>query len=76
MPEPRADRDIVSRFATDTLAALWSSPSPEIWTAIEITGTTANPGITAVCAISRADRPAPIANLTALNGRIGPRSTR
>jgi len=58
-----------------TLAGVWALPSPDSWTALEITGTAADPGITVVCAFRSDDRPRakpPVAGLTLLGGRQRP----
>jgi type VII secretion protein EccE len=59
----------------DTLAEVRALPSPETWTALEITGTAADPGIAVVCALRSDDRPSakpPVAGLTLLGGRQRP----
>lgn len=70
-----AYRVTVDARLTDTLAELWAHSSPETWTALEITGTATDPGITVVCAIRSDDKPgarAPIPGLTLLRGRQRP----
>jgi type VII secretion protein EccE len=59
----------------ETLAEVWALPSPETWTALEITGTATDPGIAVVCTIRSGDKPgaaAPNAGLTLLRGRQRP----
>jgi type VII secretion protein EccE len=59
----------------DTLAEVRALLSPETWTALEITGTAADPGIAVVCALRSDDRPSakpPVAGLTLLGGRQRP----
>lgn len=58
-----------------TLAEVWALPSPDTWTALEITGTATDPGITVVCVFRFGDRPSakpPVAGLTLLRGRQRP----
>ena len=42
----------------DTLAAVWSLDSREIWTSLEFTGSRTQPALAAACAIRTDDRPA------------------
>jgi type VII secretion protein EccE len=73
-----AYRVAVDDGLADTLDEIRSLPSPETWTALEITGTAANPGIAVVCAVRTDDRPprsAPIRGLTLLRGRQRPALT-
>jgi type VII secretion protein EccE len=59
----------------DTLSKLLAHSSPEMWTALEITGTATDPAVTVVCAIRTDDKPgagAPIPGLTLLRGRQRP----
>jgi type VII secretion protein EccE len=70
-----AYRVTVDGRLADTLSALWAHPSPEKWTALEISGTATEPGLTVVCAIRNDDKPAagaPIPGLTLLRGRQRP----
>ncbi|HKH53516.1 MAG TPA: hypothetical protein VKA77_17340 [Mycobacterium sp.] len=56
----------------ETLAEVWSLPSPETWTALEITGTATDSGTAVVCTVRSHNRPgsaAPIPGLTLLRGR-------
>jgi len=60
----------VHRVASlDDVASL---PSSEIWMALEITGTATDLRVERACAIRTADKPAPIAGATPLNGRHRP----
>jgi type VII secretion protein EccE len=59
----------------ETLAWIWTLPSPETWTALEITGTATDPGIAVVCTVRSEDKPGaagPIPGLTLLRGRQRP----
>jgi type VII secretion protein EccE len=70
-----AYRVTVNDRLPDTLANVWTLPSPEIWTALEITGTATDPDIAVVCAVRFRDRPtarAPIAGLAPVHGRHRP----
>ena len=51
---------------------VWAVPSPETWTALEITGTAADLRVAAACAIRTQDKPVSIAGATPLNGRHRP----
>jgi type VII secretion protein EccE len=54
-----------------TLDELRSTVGTEVWTAVELTGSPANPDITAVCAVRSEQAPsaAPLPNLRPLRGR-------
>ena len=56
-----------------TLYTLRSQASGETWTALEMTGTAAQPTMAAACAVLTAERPgdAPVKGLTAQRGRHG-----
>jgi type VII secretion protein EccE len=59
----------------ETLAGVCAWPSPETWTALEITGTTSDPGIAVVCTIRLQDKPGAagsVPGLTLLRGRQRP----
>jgi type VII secretion protein EccE len=59
----------------ETLAEVWALPSPETWTALEITRTGTDPAITVVCAVRSQDKPGvagPVPGLTLLRGRQRP----
>jgi type VII secretion protein EccE len=59
----------------ETLAEVWALPSPETWTALEITTTGTDPAITVVCAVRSQDKPGaagPVPGLTLLRGRQRP----
>jgi type VII secretion protein EccE len=59
----------------ETLAAVGSLPSPETWTAVEITGTATDPSISVMCTLRSEDKPGaggPIRGLTLLPGRQRP----
>jgi type VII secretion protein EccE len=59
----------------DTLAEVRALPSPETWTALEITGSATDPGIAVVCAVRSQDKPGaagPVRGLTLLRGRQRP----
>ena len=62
----------------DTLSTLLAQSSPEMWTALEITGTARDPGVAVVCAIRTDEKPgagAPVPGLTLLRGRQRPALT-
>ncbi|MUM22776.1 type VII secretion protein EccE [Mycobacterium sp. CBMA271] len=50
----------------ETLWSVWSTPLPERWTSLELTGTAAAPQLTAVCALRTAEKPAARAPLDGL----------
>ena len=59
----------------ETLTEVWALPSPETWTALEITGTATDPAVAVVCTVRSDDKPGasgPIAGLTLLRGRQRP----
>jgi len=59
----------------EILAEVSALLSPETWTALEITGTAADPDVAVVCTIRSDDKPgatAPIAGLNLLRGRQRP----
>jgi type VII secretion protein EccE len=59
----------------ETLSEVWSLPSPETWTAFEITGTATDPGIAVMCTVRSEEKPGPggpIGGLTLLGGRQRP----
>jgi type VII secretion protein EccE len=70
-----AYRVAVDDRLAETLAAIRAQPSSPTWTALEITGTAADPRIAAGCALRWKDRPAaktPLPGLTPLHGRHHP----
>lgn len=58
----------------ETLHAVWSAESAEVWTAMEFSGSRTDPELVAVCAVRTLERPgaAPAAGLTAEHGLHGP----
>jgi type VII secretion protein EccE len=70
-----AYRVAVDARLPETLAEVWAMPSPEMWTALEITGIPTDPGVAVVCTVRTVDKPpkaAPIPGLTLLRGRQRP----
>jgi type VII secretion protein EccE len=70
-----AYRVAVNDRLPETLAEVWALPSPETWTALEISGTATDPGVAVVCKVRSEDKPgvaAPIPGLTLLRGRQRP----
>jgi type VII secretion protein EccE len=68
-----AYRVTVDDRLAETLTEVWALPSPETWTALEITGT--DPGVAVVCTVRSEGKPgasAPIPRLTLLRGRQRP----
>ena len=69
-----AYRITVDEALTDTLQAVWSLGAAETWTALELSGSRADPTLVAACVLRTADQPgaqAPMAGLTAENGLHG-----
>jgi type VII secretion protein EccE len=70
-----AYRIAVNDRLPETLAEVWALPSPETWTALEITGTATDPAVAVVCTVRSDDKPGasgPITDLTLLRGRQRP----
>ncbi|MGV0836218.1 type VII secretion protein EccE [Mycolicibacterium thermoresistibile] len=55
----------------DTFGELWSEAAPEVWTAVEITGSASRPAITAGCALRYAEKPKNTGPLPALTPQRG-----
>jgi len=62
----------VAAYRVASLDDVASLPSSEIWMALEISGRSADLRVERACAIRTADKPAPIAGATPLNGRHRP----
>jgi type VII secretion protein EccE len=60
------------RVAPDVLTDVRALSAPEIWTALELTGTAADTRYAAACAVRSGDKPAGMAGMTPLNGRHRP----
>jgi type VII secretion protein EccE len=68
-----AYRVAVDNGLPETSAAVWALPSPETWTALEITGTATDPAVAVICTVRSESKPsAPVPGLTTLRGRQRP----
>jgi type VII secretion protein EccE len=68
-----AYRVAVDNGLPETLAAIWALPSPETWTALEITGTATDPAVAVICTVRSESKPsAPVPGSTPLRGHQRP----
>ncbi|HLS00302.1 MAG TPA: type VII secretion protein EccE [Mycolicibacillus parakoreensis] len=66
-----AYRISVDGALSETLREVWLQPTKETWTAMQITGTPAEPAVAAACALRTAERPAAAAPLGGLTPQRG-----